>query len=110
MNELTARTFRTTPTGKFNIAEREALALALIDMTGVADLSTSSKRLLLLPTVVNRREEGQRSTEIMTSYLKGYPLRENKRYAIQKQTKGFQQYFKAFVKNSVPQTNQTTGL
>jgi hypothetical protein len=46
----------------------------------------------------------------MTSYMKGSPLRSNQIYAAHKASKGFQNYFTAFVKNSVPQTNQTTGL
>jgi hypothetical protein len=46
----------------------------------------------------------------MTSYLNGSPLRENWKYASHKATKGLQEYFKAFVTDYVPQTNQTTGL
>jgi hypothetical protein len=108
MNELTVHTFRTTPTGRFNVAERCALALTLIQMTGVADLSTSL--YLILPAVIDRHYQGQRFTAIMTSYLNGSPLRSNQNYARHKASKGFQEYFKTFVTNSVPQTNQTTGL
>jgi hypothetical protein len=61
MNELV----RTTPTGKFSPAEREALALTLIEMTDVADLSSAVR--LFLPTVVNRQQEGQRFIATMTS-------------------------------------------
>jgi hypothetical protein len=108
MNELTVHTFRATPTARFNVAERRALALTLIEMNGVADSSTPLR--LILPSVIDRRYQGRRFTEIMTSYLNGYPLRGNEKYAQHKSTKGFQEYFKAFVTNSVPQTNQTTGL
>jgi hypothetical protein len=108
VNELLINTFRTTPTGKFNNAEREALALTLIDMKGVADSSTSQR--MFLPAVMNRHEEGQRFIATMTRHLKAHPLREINKYASRKLTKGFQAYFKAFVTNSVPQTNQNTGL
>jgi hypothetical protein len=110
MNELTAHTFRTTPTGKFNIGKRRALALALIDMTGFADLLTSRRVILPGFGAHTRTEQALRFTAIMTSYLNGYPLRENYGHAIHKSTKGFQEYFKVFVTDSVPQTNQTTCL
>jgi hypothetical protein len=62
MNELAVKQSRTTPTGRFNIAERHALALTLIDMTGFADLSTSRRVILPGFGAHQRHEQGQRST------------------------------------------------
>ena len=66
---------------------------------------------MFLPAV-NRyeEEEAPRFIEIMTRHLKGQPLREANAYTMHKSGKRFQEYFKAFVTNYVPQTNQTTGL
>ena len=61
------------PSGSFDDAERLAPALALIEMEGVADLSTKVR--LFLPAVADRCASGKRSTAILTSNLNDIPLR-----------------------------------
>jgi hypothetical protein len=97
--------------GKFNVAERRALALALIEMNGVADSSTSKR--VILPSVSDRHPTRPKVHCNNGQLLEWQPVTSYERtgdYAGHKATKGFQKYFKAFVTNYVPQTNQTTGL
>jgi hypothetical protein len=99
-----------TGSGPFSDAERLALALTLIEMKGVVDLSTNPR--LFLPTVKHRCASGRAFTAIMTRHLNGIPYRGNKDYGAHKKGKRFQQFFKTFqLKNSCSENNnQTTGL
>jgi hypothetical protein len=87
-----------------------ALALALIEMKGVVDLSTNPR--LFLPAVKHREASGRSSTAIMTRRLNSIPYRSNRGYGRHKKGKRWQQFFKTFqLKNSCSENNnQPTGL
>jgi hypothetical protein len=74
-NQTPVHSFISTGSGPFDDAERCALALTLIEMKGVVDLSTNPR--LFLPTDQDCYAPGRRSTAIMTRNLKGIPYRSN---------------------------------